>query len=191
MSEGIPVRSKSVVETLASNGQVLQFECATESQPENTNDAQSSATKEKYERTRRAIIAALPPYNEIIDIFSKNADWWLTFRQKCPGTAWRYEGLKEFAIDALTRGYPPQLGMLALGIGISMDTDNIEKYVQLVDREIISDDEYAATLEGMECLILQSKIYADIGQPRKAWLCYRRGLMFAQLMVSLMSSSFI
>ena len=38
------------------------------------------------------------------------------------------------------------------------------------------------TLEGLECAILMGKIYSDIGQARKSWLVFRRGLTFAQLM---------
>lgn len=38
------------------------------------------------------------------------------------------------------------------------------------------------TLEGLECAILMGKIYSDIGQARKSWLVFRKGLTFAQLM---------
>lgn len=41
----------------------------------------------------------------------------------------------------------------------------------------------------MECIILQGKCCLDIGQPRRGWLTYRRGLALAQLTVS-MSESF-
>lgn len=43
-------------------------------------------------------------------------------------------------------------------------------------------DRYMGTLEGLECAILMGKIYSDIGQARKSWLVFRRGLTFAQLM---------
>jgi hypothetical protein len=99
------------------------------------------------------------------------------------GTTTQFPTLAEFASHVLSKGSPQQTGMLALAVGISYDNDEIDRYLALVDRWILSDDEYASTLEGIECLILQGKCYADIGQPRRCWLTYRRGLMFAELLV--------
>lgn len=75
------------------------------------------------------------------------------------------------------------LGLLVCAFGLSAD-QNGSLYLALVDRLVISDDEYAATLTGLECIVLQGKCYLDIGQPRRAWLAYRRGLVLGQLMVS-------
>ena len=74
--------------------------------------------------------------------------------------------------------------VLSVGICSSENDDDVERYIEAVDRWFLSDDEYAASLEGLECLILKSKWYADVGQPRRAWIAYRKGLMYAQLMVS-------
>jgi hypothetical protein len=62
------------------------------------------------------------------------------------------------------------------------EDDVIDKCLCLVDRWIVSDDEYMGTLEGLECSILQAKVYADLGQARRAWLTFRRAIGFAQLM---------
>jgi hypothetical protein len=72
---------------------------------------------------------------------------------------------------------------LAVGICSSAEDNDVERYIEAVDRWVLSDDEYAASLEGMECLILKSKWFADVGQPRRAWISHRKGLMYAQLMV--------
>lgn len=55
----------------------------------------------------------------------------------------------------------------------------------LVDNLVISDMTVVTSLDGMECLVLLAKTYTDIGQPRRAWLMWRRGLAFAQLLVCL------
>ena len=52
-----------------------------------------------------------------------------------------------------------------------------------VESLVISDFAHAATLEGMECLILLAKSYTDIGQPRRAWFVWRKGIAIAQLTV--------
>ena len=72
---------------------------------------------------------------------------------------------------------------MAVGICSSAEDNDVERYIEAVDRWVLSDDEYAASLEGMECLILKSKWFADVGQPRRAWISHRKGLMYAQLMV--------
>lgn len=116
-------------------------------------------------------------------IIKGNSSWWETWRHKCPGTSGSYQTLLEFANGVLLRRNPPELGTLLLAIGVCLETDDLDHYQLLVERLIIQDDEYIATLEGMECAILQAKIHSDYGQPRRAWLAYRRGLVFAQLIV--------
>lgn len=53
--------------------------------------------------------------------------------------------------------------------------------VSEVDRLIVYDDHFAATLPGIECQMLLSKYRLNEGQPRKAWLINRRAIEFAQL----------
>lgn len=141
------------------------------------------AKKSKEKRTRDTLLAVLPAREVVEKAISTNDDWWRIWRHKLSGTA-RGRTLKEFAYNALENGSPPEVGVLLLCIGVALDLDNLNQTLALVDALIISDDEYAATTEGMECAIMVSKCYSDIGQPRRAWLTTRKGLMYAQLMVS-------
>lgn len=138
----------------------------------------------KREKTKQALIAVLPPYDQLTKILNGNSDWWQTWRRKCSGTSGPEQTLPQFAAQALSTGNIGAIGTVVLSVGIcsSEDTD-MDRYLGAVDRWVLSDDEYAASLEGMECLILKSKWYADVGQPRRAWIAYRKGLMYAQLMV--------
>jgi hypothetical protein len=140
----------------------------------------------KTEKAKQALIAMLPPYDQLSKLFSSNADWWQTWRRKCSGTSGSNQTLAQFAAHALTTGNIGAIGTVVLSVGIcsSDETNDVEKYIEAIDRWVLSDDEYAASLEGIECLILKSKWYADIGQPRRAWIAYRKALMYAQLMVS-------
>lgn len=139
----------------------------------------------KREKAKQALIALLPPYDQLTQILNTNSGWWQTWRRKCSGTAAANQTLSQFAAQALTTGNIGAIGTVVLSVGIclSEDSSDVEKYIEAVDRWVLSDDEYAASLEGMECLILKSKWYADVGQPRRAWIAYRKGLMYAQLMV--------
>jgi hypothetical protein len=111
-----------------------------------------------------------------------NTPWWAIMSQKCPGTR-RGETIEQFTNRVLARGTPCELGSLVIFYGICSEGDEaMEKCLYLVDRHVISDDEYMGTLEGLECCLLQSKVYADVGSARRAWLTFRRAIGFAQLM---------
>jgi hypothetical protein len=146
---------------------------------------ETPAQTAKTEKAKQALIAMLPPYDQLSKILSTNAEWWQTWRRKCSGTSGPSQTLAQFAAHALTTGNIGAIGTVVLSVGIcsSDESVDVEKYIEAVDRWVLSDDEYAASLEGMECLILKSKWYADVGQPRRAWIAYRKGLMYAQLMV--------
>ncbi|KAI5458974.1 hypothetical protein BGZ63DRAFT_361188 [Mariannaea sp. PMI_226] len=58
----------------------------------------------------------------------------------------------------------------------------MEDWVGMVSRLVTSDDELIGSLEGLECLILQSFYQSDAGHLRKAWMTSRRALNLAQLM---------
>ncbi|KAH7391783.1 hypothetical protein BKA66DRAFT_413164, partial [Pyrenochaeta sp. MPI-SDFR-AT-0127] len=138
----------------------------------------------KREKAKQALIAMLPPYDQLTKVLNSNGDWWQTWRRKCSGTSGPEQTLPQFAAQALTTGNVGAIGTVVLSVGIcaSDDSVDVDKYIEAVDRWVLSDDEYAASLEGMECLILKAKWYADVGQPRRAWIAYRKGLMYAQLM---------
>jgi hypothetical protein len=144
-----------------------------------------TAHSAKTERAKQALIAMLPPYEQLTKLLNTNSDWWQTWRRKCSGTSGAEQTLPQFAAQALTTGNVGALGTVVLSVGICLSDDNadVDRYIEAVDRWVLSDDEYAASLEGMECFILKSKWYADVGQPRRAWIAYRKALMYAQLMV--------
>ncbi|KAH7073054.1 hypothetical protein BKA63DRAFT_56390 [Paraphoma chrysanthemicola] len=144
----------------------------------------SLANTAKKDKAKQALIAMLPPYDQLSRLLTSNSDWWQTWRRKCSGTSGPDQTLSQFAAQALTTGNIGAIGTVVLSVGIcsSDESSDVDKYIETVDRWVLADDEYAATLEGMECLILKSKWYADVGQPRRAWIAYRKGLMYAQLM---------
>ncbi|KAL3487250.1 hypothetical protein BJX62DRAFT_241178 [Aspergillus germanicus] len=57
----------------------------------------------------------------------------------------------------------------------------IDTVVSAVEKFVIYDDELAATLAGIETLVLLSKYYINQGHLRKAWRTARRAIEFAQL----------
>jgi hypothetical protein len=135
----------------------------------------------KDQRARHALMAVLPPHAKLLTILNSQSHMWAVFQRKCPGTR-ESASIEEFANRVLNKGSPCEMGMLVLLMGSCTEGDLLDQCLALVDRWIISDDDYMGTLQGLECAILQGKIYADIGQARRSWLAFRRGLTLAQLM---------
>jgi hypothetical protein len=118
-----------------------------------------------------------------MEVFLQRGSWWTYWREKTYGEIKPAETVPQYASRVFVSGTPTELGILVSAFGLSAETRG-SYYLALVEKLIISDDQYAATLPGIECIILQAKCYLDIGQPRKAWHVYRRGLTIAQLTVS-------
>lgn len=145
---------------------------------------QAAAHKAKICGTLRS---ALPSYDEITATLSKNGSWWDSFRQKTRAISQSeaLEPLLSFAAHAYTSTSPAELAILAVAYARSLGQGH--KIFTLVDTLIIGDFALAATLDGMECLVLLAKTYTDIGQPRRACFTWRKGLAIAQMMVRLIN----
>jgi len=182
-----PLRKDSSTTTSSTERYTVSY-----TNPGDVMDSNSQGQQAKKERTKQALLAMLPPYEKLNKILSSNSEWWQTWRRKCSGTSASDETLLQFASKALAQGNIGALGTVLIAVGICSDDEKeVDRYIEVVDRWVLADDEYAATLEGMECLILKSKWYADVGQPRRAWLSYRKGLMYTQLMVRFPMSTII
>jgi hypothetical protein len=145
---------------------------------------QLSEQKTKY--VCETLRSALPSYDTVMSTLSKNGAWWSSFRHKTHAISQSpVEALAAFATRSYTSNNPAELGMLVAAYARSSN-QNYHLYA-IVDSLVISDSAYLATIEGMECLILLAKSYTDIGQPRRAWLMFRRGMAIAQLMVRVIS----
>lgn len=158
-----------------------------ESKPDdNLFTGNNPAQLAKRERVKQALMRMLPPFDQLSKSLTTNSEWWHTWRRKCSGTSEPGQSLLQFAVKALTAGNIPSIGTVVLSLGIcSNDEEEVERYMETIDRWVLADDEYAASLEGIELLLLKAKWFADVGQPRRAWLCNRKGLLYAQLMVCL------
>ena len=58
----------------------------------------------------------------------------------------------------------------------------VDRYLAVVDQLVLHDDDYLATLDGVELLALQAKCHNNLGQPRKGWLLFRKAISYAQLL---------
>ncbi len=147
-----------------------------------------SQVPERRAKICEALRAALPRYDDILSICTKNGDWWNSCRYKTQ-TITRHmlpEALTDFARRTYTTTNPAELGSLAVAYARSSGQSQSHHLYELVYSLILSEFTLAGTMEGMECLVLLAKSYTDIGQPKRAWLVWRKGITLALLMVCLL-----
>lgn len=68
-----------------------------------------------------------------------------------------------------------------LGFTTSIEA-RVDKIVSTVSGLVTSDDELVASVQGLECLLLQGLFHMNAGSLRRAWLTFRRAMNIGQLM---------
>lgn len=68
-----------------------------------------------------------------------------------------------------------------LGITTSIEI-RVDKIVSTVAGLVTSDDELVASVQGLECLVLQGLFHMNAGNLRRSWLTFRRAMNIGQLM---------
>ena len=71
----------------------------------------------------------------------------------------------------------------AARISLPASSEALQKYYMTsVESLLASDEGLAGTVDGLECMILQSEFYINVGNLRKVWLIVRRAVSLAQLL---------
>ena len=55
-------------------------------------------------------------------------------------------------------------------------------YITSAETFLAPDEGIACTPDGLECMMVQTRFYVNLGKPRKAWTIFRRAITFAQLL---------
>ncbi|OAL28500.1 hypothetical protein AYO20_09448 [Fonsecaea nubica] len=166
-------------------------------------ESQPVVSRAQYNKTKMLLTALnklLPAPSDLEVILEQSHEWWAIWRRMFPEiTDSRCETIKESVSHSLRSQKPAELAKIMLCIAISIHqlpehfdwsrlqikeepTDLMERYIATVDKLITSDDEIAATLDGIECMMLEAKYHINMGRPRRAWLLFHRALAFAQLL---------
>ena len=161
------------------------------------SESVKSAGNIKLEKARQTLLSLFPSQARLEEILGAANLWWPSWQHMLPetfGTSSDYT-FNQFVADTKPSDSVPKLAKTLLCISISlqeisvstdfqasMATDMADRYIGMVEELVLSDDELAGTLDGIECLILQAKYGANNGRLRKAWITFRRGISFAQLL---------
>ena len=127
--------------------------------------------------------SGLPPHRHMMQILSSDTAWWDQWRHKVFGSHFLNETLPVYASHAYYSEHPAELGLLVSAFGRHIESET-QRYLSLVDNSVIQEDSFVTSVDGLVLLVFQVTCYLDLGDPRKAFLCNRRGQTLAQLMVS-------
>lgn len=159
-------------------------------------------SREQYNKAKAlnaALLQLLPPLSDLEIILESSQEWWTIWREMFPEISdVRCITIKESVSHSLRSEKPGEVGkiMLCIALGVHQlppyfDWSRLsikespealmDRFVSTVDRLISSDEEIAATIEGIECMVLEAKWQVNMGRPRKAWLLNHKAIAYAQL----------
>jgi hypothetical protein len=167
------------------------------------HERQPVVSRAQYNKAKSLITALnhlLPTPHDLDIILASSTNWWSIWKKMFPQmTDSRCETLKESVSHSLRSEKPAEIAKIMLCIAISVHqlpkefdwsrlnmtegpTEMVERYISTVGKLITSDDEICASIDGIECMMLESRYHVNMGRPRRAWLMYHRALAFAQLL---------
>jgi hypothetical protein len=153
----------------------------------------------KTEKSRQALLALFPPPQRLEAILNAANPWWAQWQHIFPEIlgAGSHVTFKDFIERAKSSRNLLQLGKALLCLSISLKEtpvsahtvydistaeELITRYMSAVDELVLSNDELAGTLDGIECMFIQAKYDTNEGRVRRGWVTYRRAIAFAQLL---------
>lgn len=160
-------------------------------------------TRAQYNKSKSliaALLQLLPTPDDLETILEHSQEWWTIWRTMFPHiTDKRCVTIKESVSHSLRSEKPAEIAKIMLCIALSINqlpqdfdwkrismkenrADLMERYITTVEKLITSDDEIAATIDGLECMILEAKYHINMGRPRRSWLLYHRAIAFGQLL---------
>lgn len=167
------------------------------------HDKAPELSRARYNKSK-ALVAALnkllPSPRDLDIMLEASSKWFDIWRQMFPEIAdLRCGSVKESVSHSLRSDNPAEIAKTMLCIAISVHQmppdfdwqrlqlrddprDLMDKYIAAIDELITGDDEIAATVPGIECMILEAKYHINMGRPRRSWLLFRRAIAFAQLL---------
>lgn len=163
-----------------------------------------SSRPSKFGRHRQSLVDLLPSQPDV-DLICDNSSCWLVIRGFGHiGADSSVENGDEiihstFNVKEVSKKNPTAIARTLLYVALCLQQlpSNLEsrlanfpmpvktyaeKLMSTVQALITSDDELVSTVEGLECLLLQGIYHTNGGNPKRAWLSFRRAGNIGQLM---------
>lgn len=161
----------------------------------NDRFAGSKDTSPKARAVRAELVSLLPPSSDIRTVIAETSHLWCLWDEDFPELLARFDFPLELGESTVA---PAEIAKSVVCLAISVihllpefsfsslqqpfDPQEFSaRCTAAVDRLVVRDDDFAATLPGIEAQMLLSKYHLNEGRLRKAWLINRRAIEFAHL----------
>ncbi|KAJ5166886.1 uncharacterized protein N7482_005667 [Penicillium canariense] len=149
----------------------------------------------KARAVRTELLSLLPPTADIDKILAGTSHLWSQWNEHFPELLYNFD-LKPGLVDSTVAPAEIAKALVCLAISVihsppEFDFNTLHIVIDpqefaarctaAVDRLVVRDDDFAATLPGIEAQMLLAKYHLNEGRLRKAWLINRRAIEFAHL----------
>lgn len=153
----------------------------------------------KLDNIRRALLSFFPSQQRQEAILNTSYTWWSSWQVLYPQVFGleSVSNVVQFVADLKASGSVQKVAKALLCLliilqegNVSLNTrydiadaaDQTRQALSIIDDMVLADDQVAGTIDGVECMILRAKYETNSGRIRRAWLSFRRGISFAQLL---------
>lgn len=173
------------------------------------NDSQFDRERLQSHASRRvrscieALSSLLPNPEDLTEILTVTQPYWFiwpvslaSLDPKRPVTG--VHSAREFILDSLNSGVPARAAKSVLWLALCIQQLSndfmyrrqlpappnvlLDSYMSSADTLLSIGNEAEGTIEDLQCIMLHSKLYINMGKPRKAWLKIRHALNLAILL---------
>ncbi|KAJ5161481.1 hypothetical protein N7492_006873 [Penicillium capsulatum] len=152
-------------------------------------------TSPKARAAKAELVALLPPLADIFKIMDGSSKFWYIWEENAPEARAAFKSISNKYDNSVAPGDIAK-AVICLSLSVMQAPPNFDfnalqkplapeefttRCTAVVDRWVVRDDEFAATLPGIETQMLLCKHLMQEGRLRKAWLINRRALEFAHL----------
>ena len=161
-------------------------------------ETKNGNTNPKLETIRQALLSLFPSQERQEAILSTSHSWWTAWQDMFPQIFGleSFSHVIQFIADLKASGNVQKIakallclfvilqeGTVGVDIGHDMNAEHdTQQALSIIDEVILADDELAGTIDAVECMILRARYETNNGRVRRAWLAFRRGISFAQLL---------
>ncbi len=148
----------------------------------------------RLDNTRQTLISLFPSQQRLDLILDASRSWWGSWQTMFPGIFGPKprSSIHEFFAECRSSGSVQRISKALLCIAIGLQETSVvldaksaqdytEQYLNIIDDLVLSKDDLAGTIDGIECMVLQAKHDSNNGRVRRAWVTFRRAIAFAQL----------
>jgi Fungal specific transcription factor domain len=130
---------------------------------------------------RNALISLLPKGEALASAMDSSYSFWMELRYQFPSRVAQCSTLQEFASCAISGGSLYEVAEVAQILSSSNSMLSSNQALQLIDRLIICNAQYASSVQGLHCAVTQTILLGDRGDLDLAWQTCRRSITQSQI----------